>query len=1092
MIVYITRLGAVSLAYALAGWLSLQLSVPPGYAAPFFPSAGIALSAMLLFGTSIWPAIFIGSLAVNVYASIQSGFPDAVRWTIALTACGAVLQAMIGAWMVHRLVGFPNPLDAPRPIIRFLAIVAPLSSLINPCISIPALHLTGAMGSAEVALSWWAWWLGDTIGVIIAAPLMFVFFARPAEDWRSRRVGIIVPLAIAGILLAFAFYSAGNWEALRVQTQFNRDAEHIASSVRKRMEVQIDMLLSIERLFAVSQNVTRTEFHDFVTPWLQRYPGTQNFGWNPLVRNDERTDFEERIRKSGMPNFRILGRNVAGETFPAPEAAEYFPITYVEPLETNLKALGLNPASLRTTAETIQRAIKMGVPVVSEAIRLVQEDSLQRGVVVYLPSFGAIDPASGQKSLRGIVSGAYRMDDSIASTYELARKSGIELCLIDADAPLDNRRLSGAPDCDSDKWLSKAITQSIPIRFAERNWVLRLGSTPEYMQAVLSWTAWSTAATGMLAVGVLGAFLLMTTGNTRRIRALVERRTAELQTATDQLKGQQDALAVAQRIARLGSWEIEAGSSKLHTSDELKQILQREGASLATQGDLVASVADTDRDRLTRAIARISKVPGRVSFDCRLAANGNTVVEFQIESEWQNKRLHRIRGTVQDVSAEREAEAHIQYLAHFDPLTGLPNRSAWTNQAQAALVSAHRNNDVLGVLFLDLDNFKTVNDSLGHPVGDRLLSAVARRLGSCLREEDVLARIGGDEFVVLLPRLQHPDEAALVARKLIQMLSTPIQIEGHELSTSVSIGIALYPEDGHDVDTLLKHADTAMYGAKAGGRNQYEFFVPEMNARAFERLMLESALRRAIERNELTLHYQPQVDAGSGLINGCEALVRWQHPDLGLVPPAQFIPVAEESGLIIPLGDWVLREACRQQAHWQKTGMGDVLVAINISALQFLKPDFVTHVREALANAGANPHRIELEITESALMQASSAITERLHALRDMGLTLALDDFGTGYSSLAYLKRLPIRRLKIDRSFVKDLPGDAEDAAVASATLSLARDLGLEVVAEGVETELQRDYLLERGCDSLQGFLFSRPLPVEDFEDWFSLNQTSD
>ncbi|MDD3800564.1 MAG: diguanylate cyclase, partial [Novosphingobium sp.] len=796
----------------------------------------------------------------------------------------------------------------------------------------------------DALFNWWNWWIGDSLGVMVATPLMFVLFGRPVADWRARRAAVIAPLLLAIALLAFAFQGIRHWESLRIQTQFNRDAEHVTSSVRKQLEAQTDMIMSVERFIAVSQHVSRSDFREFVAPWLDRYPGTQNFGWSPFVRHEQRSTFEARIRQDDYPDFQILSRDPEGTTFPAPAADAYFPLTFIEPLTRNRKALGLNPAAFPATAKAIDLSRQNHQPVASDAIQLVQEQQVQRGVVVYLATYRTTATPDGVYPLMGTVSAAFRMDDSMAAAMALADETGIGLCLLDLSAPPDNRRLTGSEQCASERWLDQPIRRAVPIEFANRQWELRLHATPAYLESIRSWAAWASVAVGLLAVGMLGAFLLITTGNTRRIAALVEQRTAELQTATRRLRRQQDALAEAQRIARLGSWETNAGGTHLHGSDELFEILKRTPDTLGTLDDLVSSIAEGDRSRLRRAIRQLSEEPGRAAFDCSLEQTKSCIVHFQIESEWVDHGLHRIRGTVQDVSAEREAEAHIQYLAHFDPLTGLPNRSAWTNQAQAALINAQRNDEILAILFLDLDNFKTVNDSLGHPVGDRLLSAVARRLTGCLREEDLLARVGGDEFVALLPRLSTPEEAAQIAHKLIKALGTPIHIEDNELSTSVSIGISVYPADGNDVDTLLKHADTAMYGAKAAGRNQYEFFVPDMNARAFERLMLETALRRGIERNELVLHYQPQIDARSGRINGCEALVRWNHPDLGLVPPSQFIPIAEDSGLILPLGTWVLGEACRQQARWQASGLGDLLVAINISALQFLKPDFIETV----------------------------------------------------------------------------------------------------------------------------------------------------
>jgi predicted signal transduction protein with EAL and GGDEF domain len=362
---------------------------------------------------------------------------------------------------------------------------------------------------------------------------------------------------------------------------------------------------------------------------------------------------------------------------------------------------------------------------------------------------------------------------------------------------------------------------------------------------------------------------------------------------------------------------------------------------------------------------------------------------------------------------------------------------------------------------------------------------VAGRLSGCVREEDLVARIGGDEFVILLPRIAHAEEPARVAERVLEALARPLQIDGQPLHVGGSIGIALYPADGGEIDSLLKHADTAMYEAKEAGRNAYRFFLPEMTQRVTHRLQIEAELRRAIEIGELRLHYQPQIDAESGRVCGCEALVRWQHPERGLISPDQFIPFAEQSGLIVPLGEWVLREACLQQVRWRDAGLPPLDVAINISALQFRRRDFVATVARVLAETGADPARIELEITESALMDASAELVASFDQLVGLGLTLALDDFGTGYSSLSYLKRLPLRRLKIDRSFVDGLPDHPEDVAITSATLSLARDLGLEVVAEGVETLEQRSYLSSRGCRAMQGYLFSKPLGVREFGEWF-------
>ena len=1081
---------ALALAYALTGWAALQIAVPPGYAAPIFPSAGIALSALLIWGFGLWPAVALGSLVVQFLMMWQAGLLDATWVPAFVVPVGAALQAWVGAWAARRWIGFPHALDTPKSILRFLGIIAPLACLISPSIAIPSLWLSGTLDTSSMAFNWWNWWLGDTLGVMIAAPLMFALFGQPSEDWRSRRAGVVVPMGVALVLLALALAQVRDWEARRLNDEFARTGEHIASIVAKRLEVQIDMMLAIERLFVASDEVTREDFREFVSPWLARYPGTQNFGWSPLVPGDARNTFEDAVRDSGVAGFRILGRDASGATFVAPEAEEYLPLTYLEPLVGNERALGLNTLHLAATAEAIQRARASGLPTVSAAIRLVQEPTsqAQNGVVVYLPVHGRADAAQPVGAMRelGVVSGVFRMDDSVATARALAERSRILLCIVDRQGSSEAQRLSGPSGCEADTWLEGPLRHVVPLPFAGRDWSLRMVATRDYADAQRSWAVWITIAVALLSVGMLGAFLLITTGNARRTHQLVGRRTAELAEATQRLREEQVALAEAQRLAHLGSWQCDPESGVLDVSGELCRMLGLEREEPQSLDGLIACIAERDRERFRCAIEAARTAPERMALDCVLQGRAERVVAIQIEGDWREGRLLRLRGTMQDVTGQHTAQARIHYLARYDTLTGLPNRAAWMEQAQALLASAHRHHDIFAVLFLDLDNFKNVNDSLGHPVGDQLLATVAQRLGYSLRQEDMLARLGGDEFVALLPRLGDVSEAALTASKLLSVLSQPVRIDALELLPSVSIGIAVFPNDGVDVDTLLKHADTAMYAAKACGRNNYQFFVPEMNMRARQRIELEGALRTAIERDQLVLHYQPQIDAASGAMVGVEALVRWQHPERGLIPPGEFIPVAEDSGIIVALGEWVIREAFRQQAQWQNGALAAVSISINISPLQFVRGDLMETLSRALVLTGADPARIELEITESALMRPSGEIAGVLGTIRGWGMKLALDDFGTGFSSLAYLKRLPLTRLKIDGSFVAGLPDDQEDVAVTSAILSLARDLGLEVVAEGVETDQQRRYLIERHCDILQGYLFARPLPVEALEAAFA------
>ncbi|MBW7862026.1 MAG: EAL domain-containing protein [Rhodocyclaceae bacterium] len=431
-----------------------------------------------------------------------------------------------------------------------------------------------------------------------------------------------------------------------------------------------------------------------------------------------------------------------------------------------------------------------------------------------------------------------------------------------------------------------------------------------------------------------------------------------------------------------------------------------------------------------------------------------------------------------DISERKEAEARIEFLAHHDALTRLPNRILLRDRLEQALAHAERAGTRVALLFLDLDRFKTINDSLGHAVGDQLLLALVQRLGACVRDTDTISRLGGDEFVVVLTELRDADAAATVAQKIVEVMSAPFDIDTHHLTTSFSIGISLHPEDGYDFDTLLKKADTAMYHAKDGGRNTYRFFTEQMNVHALERLMIQSRMRQALEQAEFVLLYQPQIELGGGRVFGVEALARWNNPELGMLGPDRFIPIAEESGQIVTLGAWVLREACRQGQAWRAGGRR-LSVAVNVSPLQLQQADFCDIVHQALDASGFDPALLELELTESALIQNAESTLETVRRLKALGIRISIDDFGIGYSSLSYLKRFAVDRIKIDRSFIRDILTDPEDAAIVRAVIQMARSLNLKTLAEGVETQEQLDYLRSEQCGEVQGFLYARPLPAD-------------
>jgi len=531
-------------------------------------------------------------------------------------------------------------------------------------------------------------------------------------------------------------------------------------------------------------------------------------------------------------------------------------------------------------------------------------------------------------------------------------------------------------------------------------------------------------------------------------------------------------------------WEMDAGLRFTYVSEGIRKVRGIGPETLIGRkrwdSDRVGGDEEMDRHRATLEAHRPFKdfVLARANADGRV-----TYVSHTGEPIFDDKGAFRgYRGVARDITERMHAEEELARMAHYDALTGLPNRALLQGRLARAMSRADRGRTLLAVMFLDLDQFKEINDSLGHAVGDAVLKEIALRLEGCLRATDTVARLGGDEFTILLEDVHNADEILRVADKLLQSISARANVAGHELHLSTSIGVTVYPLDDHDADTLLRNADLAMYHAKQEGRNNVQFFSRDMSERTEKRVDLLGRLRGAIGRNELQLYYQPQVDVRSGAIIGAEALLRWNDPARGQVPPMQFIPLAEDTGLIVDIGEWVLREACRQAKSWLAAGLGPLTVAVNLSPRQFRQKNLVSMVAAILAETALPPELLELEITESTVMHRTEEAVSGLRALHKLGVQISLDDFGTGYSSLAYLHRFPVHSLKVDQSFVRDIKSDRDDAAIVSTVISLARQLNLKALAEGVETEAQLAFLRVRGCDSFQGYLFCRPQPAADIE----------
>lgn len=570
--------------------------------------------------------------------------------------------------------------------------------------------------------------------------------------------------------------------------------------------------------------------------------------------------------------------------------------------------------------------------------------------------------------------------------------------------------------------------------------------------------------------------------------------------ALNQLEKSEAELRTAQKIALLGSWDWTVADDRMQWSDEVFKMLDVDPDDF--QGhrlDLYKKLQSADADKLHQIIESCLK--NKHNFDLQLHihhANGSDhVVLLRGEPVIAGNTVTRIQGTIQNITERQRIEEQIRFLSYYDPLTGLPNRTLFKEILGQALTYCNRYSAVLSTLFISIDRFRRINETLGPSVGDRVLKMFADRLVTDVRDcdyvavnadydmnmnETTISRLGGNEFTVFLSHIHDTRDSVKVAKRIVHIMEESFNIEEHEIFLGINIGIAVYPGDGIDEDSFIKNGEFAMSHAREQGLNTYQFFNKSLNVAAFHKLSMENNLRHAIERNELILYYQPKVNMREKRVIGCEALIRWQHPDFGLVTPSQFIPIAEDSGLIVDISNWVLETACKQMHLWQQQGLPSLVMAINVSANQFHQSGFVAQVENTLTRLDLAPQYLKLELTESILLENIEDALVSLREFHALGIHISIDDFGTGYSSLAYLKKLPISELKIDRSFIQDIPFNEDDMAITSAILALAKSLSLEVVAEGVEHEEQAAFLLQQGCEIAQGFLYSEPIPAVEFE----------
>ena len=1045
-------------AYLAAGWLGLLMAISPGYASPLSPAAGIGIAILASSGWRLLPGVAIAAVLLGLplaYPGAPPVGPPGVLPAV-LLAAAAVIQAAVGAAVVRRHID--PAIASGRDVMRFL-LMAPLVCCLHASLGLSALAWLGVVPREAIAASWLTWWVGDTAGVLVAAPLAWVVAGEPRALWRRRRALVAVPLVLAAGAFIGIYRQSLEWEQAQQLQAFRMKAQEVGQLMQSALSEHERFISAMARALDTSgASIAPRGFSGAARTYLEQRPELLAMGWLPRVPDRERDTVESWASSFYRQRYQIVDVNADNIAQPAKRRSVYYPALLVEPDSSTL-VLGRDFMSEPRRAEALGRALATGRPVATAPIR-VREG---RVLAIHL-----LQAAAGERGPpAGLLVLTVEIDRHLAQALRQAAFSSFLVAFSDTTPGA-----APTPILDSIGRSWREIDYRRDLSFGGRSYQLRLAPTPAYLQANIGWQSWFVLTGGLLLTGLLGALLLVVSGERAQIKAQVRDSTARLREREARLEAildnAADAIITVDHAGMLLSGNAAAGVLFGHAPDQLPGML------LDQMLDLPEGEVHSVLLRLARSDASERELAG-------VARNGARFPLSISVSEVPLTGEDMFVCVIHDLTEQRRAQEHIHRLAHHDTLTGLENRLSLTQHLEQLLAQARRNDDSVALLFLDLDHFKKINDSMGHQAGDMLLVAVAQRLRELLRDVDVIARLGGDEFIVVMEGALTPELVGAVAVRIVQSLATPYDIGGKTVHSGASVGCAMFPGDADSAETLMRHADTAMYAAKSEGRGNFQFFSQAMNAATHERVMMENRLWLALGEKQFELYLQPQVSLGTGEVVGAEALLRWHHPELGMVAPSRVIPIAEESNLIFAVGDWVLVRAIEILAEWRRDGMETLRLAVNLSARQVQGHELLPRLDQLIARAGIDPSLLELEITESTAMRDPESTRGLLRQLRERGIHVAIDDFGTGYSSLSYLKLFAIDRIKIDRGFVTDIETDANDAAIVTATVNLAHSLGLTVVAEGVETAYQSNFLRSRGCDEAQGFLFARPMPADQF-----------
>jgi diguanylate cyclase (GGDEF)-like protein/PAS domain S-box-containing protein len=1026
---YLLHVFTLTVLYVIAAKAGLMLAFEQESTSPVWPPTGLAIAAMLYCGIRIWPGVFLGALIINFYVSSA----PLLSFCIAI---GNTLEALVASLIVLRFASAQPFFKTSETAVFLIALL--IATMLGASIGVSSLLATDRISADNFGLLWKTWWVGDFVGGLVLTPFLLTWLRRPEEGFTLKQLVegcLLILTTLAALIIAF-----GNPLAIPIA----------------------DELVTFTLLPILAWSVLRFQHHGATLVVLiistGAIIGTVN-GSGPFVLANENQSLLALQAYIGAAMFTAL-------LLMASQGERMAVLRILRENEKQLEgAVSRKTQQLEITNELLEAEMR-------------QQMHLSESLKMLLHNIDAANKEDFFVSCTQALCAIYNTSYAFIGVFADKEQTLIKTLAVWGKGQADSNfiyPLKGTPCEDVLNHAMELVPDNVASRYPEDDLLISMGVVSYYGAPLKSA---SGKVLGIMAVmdnrplavssslrSVLGLFA-------NRVALEIQRRKAidELELAASVFRESMEGIIICDADARIV--RVNPEFCKISGYAEAEVIGQTPRLFKSGQH------AITFYDQLWTTLKEQGFWKGEI---INKRKNGEIFISWQLIKAVKDEygEIQQYISIINDISDKKRSEEKIYRLAHQDLITQLPNRMSFQNLLKDAVNVAMHSTNRLAVMFIDLDHFKLINDTSGHPAGDELLQQVAIRLKNIIGAQNVISRFGGDEFTVLLPSIDSTEEVIHVAQQILDSLLMPFSLSSCDITISASIGISLYPDHAQNASTLLSCADNAMYRAKESGRASFAFYTDQMQVDAQERVILERELRRALKEQEFLLHFQPQIDVASQRIVGVEALIRWQHPLRGMIPPDKFIPIAEATGLIVPIGEWVLQEACQQLRLWIDQGHTDLVMAINLSARQFFQKNLLEFIQQVLKRTGVPSANLEFEITESMMMNNVEETIATLNKMKDLGLQLSIDDFGTGYSSLSYLKQFPIHKLKIDKSFVDGLPHDADDLAIVQAIIAISHALHLRVIAEGVETAEQYRLLSSLDCNEIQGYFFSKPLPAE-------------